>query len=151
MNVGIVASRFNQFIVDQLMEGALDALHRRGIEDKNIAITWVPGALELPVVAESMAASGKIDAVIALGAVIRGETPHFDYVAGECARGLREASQRHGIAIAFGVLTTDTIEQALARSGQTQGNKGFEAAQAALETADALKRLAEALAGLGGS
>lgn len=141
MKIGIAASRFNQFIVEQLMEGALDALERNGIEDRDIVTAWVPGAFELPLAAEQMAASGRIDAVIALGAVIRGDTPHFDYVAGECARGIREAAQRHGIPIAFGVLTTDNVEQALERSGAGEGNKGFDAAMAAIETAKAMAQL----------
>lgn len=141
MRIGIVASRFNEFIVEQLMEGALDALKRAGIDEKQIVMAWVPGAFELPVAAEKMAASGRIDAVIALGAVIRGGTPHFDYVAGECARGIREAAQRHGIPVAFGVLTTDTIEQALERAGTGEGNKGFDAATAALETARSLNSI----------
>ena len=148
MKVGIVASRFNEFIVEQLMEGALDALKRAGITEEDIVMTWVPGAFELPVVAEKMAGSGRIDAVIALGAVIRGGTPHFDYVAGECARGIRETAQRHGIPVAFGVLTTDTIEQALERAGTGEGNKGFDAATAALETAQSLKQLASHLEAL---
>jgi 6,7-dimethyl-8-ribityllumazine synthase len=142
VNIGIVASRFNEFIVEQLVEGALDALKRSGIDEENIVMAWVPGAFELPVAAEKMAASGRIDAVIALGAVIRGGTPHFDYVAGECARGIRETSQRHGIPVAFGVLTTDTIEQALERAGTGEGNKGFDAATAAIETARTLGQIA---------
>jgi 6,7-dimethyl-8-ribityllumazine synthase len=140
MNIGIVASRFNQFIVEQLMDGALDALKRHGIGEESIVITWVPGAFELPLLAEQMAASGRIHAVIALGAVVRGDTPHFDYVAGECARGIREASQRHGIPVAFGVLTTDNVEQALERAGSGSGNKGFDVAMAAIETANALEQ-----------
>lgn len=148
MKVGIVASRFNQFIVEQLVEGSLDALGRNGIGEKETVITWVPGAFELPVVAEQMAASGRLDAIIALGAVVRGDTPHFDFVAGECARGIREASQRHGIPVAFGVLTTENVEQALERAGSGQGNKGFDAAIAAIETVRALdqaKAMIEAL------
>lgn len=141
MKIGIAASRFNQFIVEQLMEGARDALKRNGIEQRDIVTAWVPGAFELPLAAEQMAASGRIDAVIALGAVIRGDTPHFDYVAGECARGIREAAQRHGIPVAFGVLTTDNVEQALERSGPGEGNKGFDAAMAAIETAKAMAQL----------
>lgn len=148
MRVGIVASRFNQFIVEQLLEGALDALKRNGIEQGDILIARVPGAFELPLAAEQMAASGRIDAVIALGAVIRGETPHFDYVAGECARGIREAAQRHGVPVAFGVLTTETVEQALERSGTGKGNKGFDAAVAAVETARSLSELKQQIDGL---
>lgn len=145
MKVGIAASRFNQFIVEQLIEGARDALQRNGVDDGDTVVAWVPGAFELPIVAEQMAASGQIDAVIALGAVIRGDTPHFDYVAGECARGLREAAQRHGIPVAFGVLTTDTVEQALERSGSGEGNKGFDAAMAAIDTARALQKVRETI------
>lgn len=141
MKIGIAASRFNQFIVEQLMEGARDALKRNGIEQRDIVTAWVPGAFELPLAAEQMAASGRIDAVIALGAVIRGDTPHFELVAGECARGIREAAQRHGIPVAFGVLTTDNVEQALERSGPGEGNKGFDAAMAAIETAKAMAQL----------
>ena len=149
MRIGIAASRFNQFIVEQLLEGALDALKRNGLDEGDILVSWVPGAFELPLMAEKMAASGSIDAVIALGAVIRGGTPHFDYVAAECARGIREASQRHGIPVAFGVLTTDTIEQALERSGRGEGNKGFDAATAALDTLQALRQLADSIGGPG--
>ncbi len=109
----------------------------------------MPGAFELPLAADQMAASGHIDAVIALGAVIRGDTPHFDYVAGECARGIREAAQRHGIPVAFGVLTTDNIEQALERSGSGEGNKGFDAAMAAIDTARALRRAQQEIEALG--
>ena len=127
------------------MEGALDALKRAGINEENIVTAWVPGAFELPLAAEKMASSGRLDAVIALGAVIRGGTPHFDYVAGECARGIRETSQRHGIPVAFGVLTTDTIEQALERAGTGEGNKGFDAATAAIETSRSLNQMGSLL------
>lgn len=147
MKIGIVASRFNGFIVEQLLEGALDALKRNGIANSEVPVIWVPGAFELPLAAEQMAASGEVDAIIALGAVIRGETPHFDYVAGECARGIREASQRHRMPVAFGVLTTDNVEQALARAGSGDGNKGFDAAQAAIETLKALRGMARKLGG----
>ena len=149
MRIGIVASRFNEFIVEQLMEGAMDALTRAGITEENIVIAWVPGAFELPLAAEKMAASGKLDAVISLGAVIRGGTPHFDYVAGECARGIRETAQRHGIPVAFGVLTTDTIEQALERAGTGDGNKGFDAATAVIETTRSLNQMAGHIDALG--
>lgn len=148
MKIGIAASRFNEFIVEQLLGGALDALERHGVEQTDIVLTWVPGAFELPVVAETMAASGKLDAVITLGAVIRGGTPHFDYVAGECARGVREAGQKHGVPVTFGVLTTDTIEQALERAGSGEGNKGFDVAIAALETAKALEETRKSIEAL---
>lgn len=149
MKIGIVASRFNQFIVDQLLEGALDGLKRNGLDESDLVITWAPGAFELPLLAEEMASSGVFDAVIALGAVVRGGTPHFDYVAGECARGIREASQRHRVPVAFGVLTTDNLEQALERAGPGEGNKGFDAAVAAIETARALGRLRASIDALG--
>ena len=148
MRIGIVASRFNEFIVEQLLEGALDALKRKGVGEKDRVVTWVPGAFELPLAAEQMAASGRIDAVVALGTVIRGGTPHFDFVAGECARGIREAAQRHGIPIAFGVLTTDTIEQALERARPGEGNKGFDAAVAAIDMVLALSESAKQIEGL---
>lgn len=142
MKIGIVASRFNQFVVDQLLQGARRALESQGIDEADAPVIWVPGAFEIPLVAERMAASGEFDAVIALGAVIRGGTPHFDYVAGECARGIREASQRHGVPIAFGVLTTDTVEQALERAAPGNGNKGHDVALAAIETARVLQDIA---------
>ncbi|HKJ17176.1 MAG TPA: 6,7-dimethyl-8-ribityllumazine synthase [Xanthomonadales bacterium] len=141
MKIGIAASRFNEFIVEQLLQGARDALKTNGIVEDQVITIWVPGAFELPLAAEVLAKSGKFDAVITLGTVIRGGTPHFDYVAGECARGIRETSQRHGIPVAFGVLTTDTIEQALERAGTGEGNKGFDAAIAAIESFKAIRKL----------
>lgn len=137
--VAIVVSRFHENVTAQLLESARDALRRSGVEDRNVAVTWVPGAFELPVVAEAAAASERFDAIVALGCVIRGETPHFDYVAGEAARGLGNVALAHRIAVGFGVLTTDTLVQALGRVG-----KGAEAVQAALETADAIERLGAA-------
>lgn len=131
--VAIVASRFNQFIVDQLVAGAEDALGRNGLGDEDRVLVWVPGAFELPLAADRLAATGRFDAVIALGAVIRGGTPHFDYVAGECAAGLTRVALDHGLPVTFGVLTTDTIEQALERAGTGEGNKGFDVAMTALE------------------
>ncbi len=129
----IVASRFNHFIVDRLLEGALDALARHGAAMDNAVVVRVPGAFELPLIARRLAGSGKVDAVIALGAVIRGSTPHFDYVAGEAAKGLAGAGQAGTVPIAFGVLTTETIEQAIERAGTKQGNKGWDAAMSAIE------------------
>lgn len=151
MKIGIVASRFNEFVVEQLLDGALAALKEAGIEDENIVLSWVPGAFELPLVAKTMAGSGKIDAVVALGAVIRGDTPHFEFVAGECARGIREAGQSHGVPVTFGVLTTDNLEQALKRAGAGEGNKGFDAAIAAIETAKSLREVRARLQALDSS
>jgi 6,7-dimethyl-8-ribityllumazine synthase len=130
---GIVASRFNHFVVDRLIEGAVDALVRHGAQPQNVTIVRVPGAWELPLVARRLAASEKLDAVIALGAVIRGATPHFDYVAGEAAGGLGAAAQASTVPVVFGVLTTDTIEQAIERAGTKGGNKGWDAAVTAVE------------------
>ncbi|AND69640.1 6,7-dimethyl-8-ribityllumazine synthase [Dyella thiooxydans] len=129
----IVAGRFNGFVVEPLVAGARDALVRHCVKDDNIELIRVPGAWEIPFAAQKAAASGKYAAVIALGAVIRGATPHFDYVAGECAKGLAKAGMDTGVPVAFGVLTTDSIEQAIERSGTKAGNKGADAALAALE------------------
>jgi len=137
--VAIIVSLFHANITAKLLDGARDALRRVGIADANVDVTWVPGAFELPVAAEAAAASERFDAIVALGCVIRGETPHFEYVAAEAARGLGNVALAHRIAVGFGVLTTETEAQALARQ-----NKGAEAAQAALETADALERLGAA-------
>lgn len=139
MSIAIVAGRFNRFITDQLIEGARDALSRRGVDDSRQILVWVPGAFELPLMADRLAASGKYDAVIALGAVIRGGTPHFDYVAGECASGLTRVALDHGLPVTFGVLTTDTVEQALERAGTGEGNKGFDAAMTAMEMVGTLR------------
>lgn len=130
--IGLVAARFNQFITRQLLEGAMDALTRHGAAG-HACLAWVPGAFELPLAAEQMLTLGQVDGVVALGAVIRGGTPHFDYVAGECARGLMDVGLRHARPVIFGVLTTDTVEQALERAGAGDGNKGFDAAMACLE------------------
>ena len=129
----IVASRFNAFIVERLVDGAVDALVRHGADAKNISVVRVPGAWEIPLVCKRLAKSGKLDAVVALGAVIRGATPHFDHVANEVSKGVAQASMESGVPIAFGVLTTDSIEQAVERAGTKAGNKGFDAAMAALE------------------
>lgn len=133
ISIAVVASRFNRFIVDQLLAGAQDALSRQGIDQERQVLVWVPGAFELPLMADRLASSGDFDAIIALGAVIRGGTPHFDYVAGECARGLSRVALDRGIPVIFGVLTTDTVEQALERAGTAEGNKGFDVAMAAIE------------------
>ncbi|MDD2321556.1 MAG: 6,7-dimethyl-8-ribityllumazine synthase [Geobacteraceae bacterium] len=142
LSFGILVSRFNSFISERLLEGALDALLRHGAADENITVARVPGAFEIPLAAKKMAESGKYDAVICLGAVIRGATPHFDYVAGEVSKGVAHVSLDSGLPIVFGVLTTDSIEQAIERAGTKAGNKGFDAAVTAMETANLLKELA---------
>lgn len=138
---GIIASRFNSFIVDSLLNGAIDALKRHGSDDGSIQIVRVPGAFEMPLVASRMAAKKEYDAIIALGAVIRGGTPHFEYVAGECTKGLAAVSTQHDIPVAFGVLTVDNIEQAIERAGTKAGNKGVEAAMSAIEMVNLLQNL----------
>ncbi|MCC7540133.1 MAG: 6,7-dimethyl-8-ribityllumazine synthase [Deltaproteobacteria bacterium] len=137
----IVASRFNHFVVDRLVEGALDAFARHGVEQARITLVRAPGSFELPLVAQRLAASRRFVAVVALGAVIRGGTPHFEYVAAEVAKGVAHAMMDTGVPIAFGVLTTDTIEQAIERAGTKAGNKGWEAAMSALEMASLLRAL----------
>ena len=141
LTFGIVVSRFNSFICERLLEGALDALVRHGVSDADVTIARIPGAFEIPLAAQTMAASQKFDAVICLGAVIRGSTPHFDYVASEVSKGVASVSLQTGVPIAFGVLTTDTIEQAVERAGTKAGNKGFEAAVTAIETINVIKAL----------
>jgi 6,7-dimethyl-8-ribityllumazine synthase len=140
-HVAIVVSRFNESVTMRLVEGAVDALERHGGERANIDVVWVPGAWELPAGARALLATERYDAIVALGAVIRGETPHFDFVAGEVSRGLAEAGADFHVPIGFGLLTTDTLEQAEARSGGAHGNKGWDAALAALEMADLFERL----------
>jgi len=132
-NIAIVASEFNHFIVQQLVDGAFDALKRNDVSEPNITLVWVPGAYELPLAADVLATTGKHDAIIALGAVIRGGTPHFDYVAGECSRGIAQVGLKHGMPVIFGVLTTDDVDQALERAGAGAGNKGFDTTVAALQ------------------
>ena len=139
-NYGILVTRFNSFITDSLLNGAIDALKRHGIKESQIKVYHVPGAYELPLVAKQLANSGNFDALIALGAGIRGDTPHFDYVAGECAKGIGQVSLDAGLPIAFGVLTTDSIEQAIERAGTKAGNKGAEAAMTALEMVNLLSQ-----------
>jgi 6,7-dimethyl-8-ribityllumazine synthase len=136
LRIGIVASRFNGAIATRLLDGVLDCLRRHGVEDQDVSVVWVPGAFELPAAASRLASSGEVDAIVCLGAVIRGDTPHFDYVAGEAARGIGEVSIRTGVPVTFGVLTTDDVEQADERAGGKSGNKGFDAAMAALEMAN---------------
>ena len=141
LRVALVASRFNDTITQRLVEGAEDALRRHGVDDSSIDVAWAPGAFELPLVASRLAASGQYDAVITLGAVIRGATGHYDFVAGQCAAGIQRVSLDTGVPVVFGVLTTDTIEQAVERSGTKAGNKGFEAAVTAIEMANLLAGL----------
>jgi len=137
----IIVSRFNGFIVDGLLSGALDTLHRHGVPENNITVVRVPGAFEMPIAAQQVAKKGDVDAIIALGAVIRGATPHFDYVAGKCASGLSRVSLEMHIPVAFGVLTTDTIEQAIERSGTKAGNKGVDVAMTAIEMVGLMRKL----------
>ncbi|MGA9172503.1 MAG: 6,7-dimethyl-8-ribityllumazine synthase [Thermoactinomyces sp.] len=137
----IVVSRFNDFITGKLLDGALDALKRHGAEEGNIDVAWVPGAFEIPLVADRMAASKKYDAVIALGCVIRGATSHYDYVCNEVSKGVAAASMRHHVPVIFGVVTTENIEQAIERAGTKAGNKGWEAAVSAIEMANLMRQL----------
>jgi 6,7-dimethyl-8-ribityllumazine synthase len=141
LRFALVASRFNSFITERLLSGAMDALHRAGASDGDIEVVKVPGSWEMPVVAAELARQKRHDGIICLGAVIRGETPHFDYVAGEAAKGLAHVSLQTGIPIAFGVLTTNTLEQAIDRAGAKGGNKGFESAMTAIEMANLLRHL----------
>jgi 6,7-dimethyl-8-ribityllumazine synthase len=141
LKVGIIVGRFNSFIGERLLEGALDALVRHGADDSQITVARVPGAFEIPLAAQKMAQSGKYDALICLGAVIRGSTPHFDYVASEVSKGIAHVSLQTGVPVAFGVLTTDTIEQAIERAGTKAGNKGFDAAMTVIETVNLFKEI----------
>ncbi|MFZ5997863.1 MAG: 6,7-dimethyl-8-ribityllumazine synthase [Nitrospirota bacterium] len=138
---GVVVSRFNDFITSRLLDGAVDALVRHGAKEEDIEVVRVPGAFEIPLVAKKMAAKGSYNAVICLGTVIRGATPHFDYVAAEVSKGIAAASMETGVPIAFGVITSDTIEQAVERAGTKSGNKGWDAAITAIEMAQVVKRL----------
>ncbi|AFM41892.1 6,7-dimethyl-8-ribityllumazine synthase [Desulfosporosinus acidiphilus SJ4] len=139
LKIGIIAARFNEFITGKLVSGALDALRRHGAREENIELAWVSGAFEIPLVAQTMANSKKYDAVICLGAVIRGATPHFDLVSNEVSKGIAQVGLQSGIPVIFGVLSTDSIEQAIERAGTKSGNKGFDAAMTAIETANLLK------------
>jgi 6,7-dimethyl-8-ribityllumazine synthase len=138
LNFCIVVSRFNEFITSRLLDACVDSLQRHGVEEESIDIVWCPGAYEIPLLAKCAAESGRYDAVICLGAVIRGATPHFDYVAGECARGIGQVSMQTGVPTIFGVITADTIEQAIERAGTKAGNKGADAAVTAVEMANLL-------------
>jgi 6,7-dimethyl-8-ribityllumazine synthase len=139
--IALLVSRFNGFVVESLLAGALDALRRHGADERDLQIIRVPGAFEMPLLAQRLAASKRFDALIALGAVIRGGTPHFEYVAGECTKGLSAVSLKYDIPVAFGVLTVDTIEQAIERAGTKAGNKGAEAALSAIEMISLLRNL----------
>lgn len=141
MRLALVCSRFNGLITESLLAGARDGLRRSGVAEGDVDVAWVPGAFELPLAVHRLAASGRYDAVVALGAVIRGATGHYDLVAGQCAAGLARAQLDTGVPVAFGVLTTDSIEQAIERAGTKAGNKGAEAALTAIEMADLLRRL----------
>ena len=141
LKFGIVVGRFNEFVGGKLLGGALDALKRHGVLDHEIETAWVPGAFEIPLIAKKMAASKNYDAILCLGAVIRGSTPHFDYVASEVSKGIASVSMETEVPVIFGVLTTDTIEQAIERSGTKSGNKGYDAAVTAIEMANLLKNL----------
>jgi 6,7-dimethyl-8-ribityllumazine synthase len=139
--LAIVVARFNELVTGKLLEGAIECLRAHGIGEDDLLVAWVPGAFELPLVSRRLAASGGFDAVICLGAVVRGETPHFDHVAREAAIGIRTAAEDTGVPVIFGVLTTETLEQAIDRAGGKHGNKGWDAAMAALETASVLDQL----------
>ena len=141
IRVGIIASRFNEFITGKLLEGALDGLRRHDIADDDIAVAWVPGAFEIPLIAKKMAASGKYDAVICVGAVIRGSTTHYDYVCNEVSKGIAAVSLETGVPVMFGVLTTENIEQAIERAGSKAGNKGYECALGAIEMVNLIRAI----------
>ena len=150
LRVGIIISRFNEAVTSRLLDGAREALARHGVRGEAITIAWVPGALELPQMAEQMAQGGDWDALVALGCVIRGETAHFDYVAGEAARGIAEVARTHGLPVAFGVLTTNDADQAMARSGGALGNRGFDAVSTAITMANLYRQMREAPTPAGG-
>jgi 6,7-dimethyl-8-ribityllumazine synthase len=141
LRVAIAASRFNDFITERLLAGARDGLIRHGVDEASITVAWAPGAFELPLVAQRLAASGEYDAVICVGAVIRGATGHYEHVAGQCAAGIQRAQLDTGVPIVFGVLTTENVEQAIERAGTKAGNKGYESAETAIEMADLLRQL----------
>ncbi|MGO0121758.1 6,7-dimethyl-8-ribityllumazine synthase [Desulfothermobacter acidiphilus] len=141
LKFALVVGRFNEFITQKLVGGALDALYRHGVAEADIVVAWVPGAFEIPLVARRLAASGKYDAVICLGTIIRGATPHFDYVAAEAAKGVARAALDTGVPVIFGIITADNLEQAIERAGSKAGNKGFSAAMSAIEMANLLRQL----------
>ena len=141
MKVGIIASRFNEIITNKLLGGAVDGLVRHGVEENNITAAWVPGAFEIPVIAEKMAASKKYDAIICVGAVIRGSTTHYDYVCNEVSKGISQVSMKTGVPVLFGVITTENIEQAIERAGSKAGTKGYDCALSAIEMVNLIKQL----------
>ncbi len=141
MKVGIVASRFNEIIVNKLVGGAVDGLVRHGVDDSNISTAWVPGAFEIPLIAQKMAASGKYDAIIAVGAVIRGSTSHYDYVCNEVSKGVAQVGLNTGVPVLFGIVTTENIEQAIERAGSKAGNKGYDCALSAIEMVNLIDEL----------
>jgi 6,7-dimethyl-8-ribityllumazine synthase len=141
IKIGIVAARFNEFITSKLLSGAIDGLHRHDVQDENISTAWVPGAFEIPLIASKMAKSGKYDAIICLGAVIRGTTSHYDYVCNEVSKGIATVSLQNDLPVMFGVLTTDTIEQAIERAGTKAGNKGFDCATGAIEMVNLIREI----------
>jgi 6,7-dimethyl-8-ribityllumazine synthase len=141
LKIGIVVSRFNEFFSQKLLDGAMDALVRHDVSEADVEVAWTPGSFEIPLVAQKMAESGKYNAVICLGAVIRGGTPHFDYIAAEVTKGIANTGLKTGVPVIFGVITTDTLEQAVERSGTKAGNKGFDAAVSAIEMANLVKTL----------
>ena len=141
MKVGIVVARFNEFITNKLLGGAVDGLTRHGVADENITTAWVPGAFEIPLIAEKMAKSGKYDAIICLGAVIRGATSHYDYVCNEVSKGIASVSLSSGVPVLFGVVTTENIEQAIERAGTKAGNKGYDSAMAAIEMVNLVRQV----------
>lgn len=143
LKIGIVVARFNDFVTTRLLEGALAALSRHGVRDEDVTVAWVPGSFELPLVAKAMATSGRYDAVVCLGAVIRGETDHYEHVATNAARGVAAAGLETGVPVLLGVLTTDTVEQAINRAGGKQGNAGYNAAVAAIEMANLMKKVGQ--------
>lgn len=140
MRVGIVASRFNSFIVEKLLDGAVDGLLRHGVEEGNIDAAWVPGAFEIPIIAQKMADSGRYDAIICVGAVIRGSTSHYELVVNETAKGIAQAGMKSGIPVLFGVITTENIEQAIERAGSKAGNKGYDCALGAIEMVNLMRQ-----------
>jgi len=141
LKIGIVVSRFNEFITSKLLSGAIDTLERHGVNNDDIEIAWVPGSFEIPIAADKMSSSGKYDAVICLGALIRGATPHFDYIAAEASKGIAQVGMKTGVPTIFGVITTENIEQAIERAGTKAGNKGSDAAMSAIEMANLFKEM----------
>mgnify|MGYP001127079701 CR=1 FL=1 len=143
LRFGVVLSRFNDFITTRLLEGAEDALLRHGVKEKNIEVAWTPGAMEIPLIAKKMAETGSYSAIICLGAVIRGETPHFDYIATEVTKGIAQVGLQTGLPVIYGVITADTLEQAIERAGTKLGNAGFQAAESAIEMANLIQAITQ--------